>query len=177
MDVAIAIVFVLWIVLSVAIAVAASNRGHNGAGWFFLSLLISPVIALLFLIASRDRRLEVTIRQAGKDEEGPTKVCPRCAERVKRAAKVCRFCGNEFSIEPPVLQRAPSTCLIDPFELARRSQSDLSAQLSRLTKDQIVRIGAECGMDERGYMKGWSREDAMRHIVQEAVKVVRDESN
>jgi hypothetical protein len=25
-----------------------------------------------------------------------TKVCPRCAEDVKAAAQVCRFCGHEF---------------------------------------------------------------------------------
>lgn len=27
---------------------------------------------------------------------GATKVCPRCAERVKAAAQVCRYCGHEF---------------------------------------------------------------------------------
>lgn len=32
---------------------------------------------------------------------GGTKVCPRCAERVKVAAKVCRFCGHEFAEEVP----------------------------------------------------------------------------
>jgi hypothetical protein len=27
---------------------------------------------------------------------GPRKDCPRCAESVKRAAQVCRYCGHEF---------------------------------------------------------------------------------
>ncbi len=28
--------------------------------------------------------------------EGPSKVCPFCAEIIKQAAKVCRFCGREL---------------------------------------------------------------------------------
>ena len=29
-------------------------------------------------------------------EEGPTKVCSFCAETIKQAAKVCRFCNHEL---------------------------------------------------------------------------------
>jgi hypothetical protein len=32
----------------------------------------------------------------------PTKTCPQCAETVKAAAKICRFCRYEF---PPESQR------------------------------------------------------------------------
>jgi hypothetical protein len=28
--------------------------------------------------------------------DGPTKACPFCAETIKQAAKVCRFCGREL---------------------------------------------------------------------------------
>jgi len=31
-------------------------------------------------------------------DEGPTKVCPFCAETIKEAARVCRFCGRELPI-------------------------------------------------------------------------------
>jgi hypothetical protein len=29
-------------------------------------------------------------------EQGPTRVCPFCAETIKAAAKVCRFCNREL---------------------------------------------------------------------------------
>jgi len=32
----------------------------------------------------------------GKRRLSTVKICPKCAEEVKRAAKVCRFCGHEF---------------------------------------------------------------------------------
>jgi hypothetical protein len=31
-----------------------------------------------------------------KTDEGETKVCPFCAETIKQAARVCRFCGREL---------------------------------------------------------------------------------
>ncbi|MFN2490541.1 MAG: zinc ribbon domain-containing protein [Actinomycetota bacterium] len=34
--------------------------------------------------------------QAPPPPPAQTKDCPRCAETVKAAAKVCRFCGYEF---------------------------------------------------------------------------------
>ena len=48
---------ILWIVLCIAVAVGAGNRGRNGLGWFVLSLLFSPVIAgalLLILGTAKD---------------------------------------------------------------------------------------------------------------------------
>jgi hypothetical protein len=33
----------------------------------------------------------------GEEPAGETKVCPHCAERIKRAAKVCRYCGRDVA--------------------------------------------------------------------------------
>jgi Uncharacterised protein family UPF0547 len=35
-------------------------------------------------------------RHPAHSDDGPTKVCPYCAETIKQAARVCRFCGREL---------------------------------------------------------------------------------
>jgi len=37
------------------------------------------------------------------------KICPRCAETIKRAAVVCRYCGHEFDEIPPAPPASPAS--------------------------------------------------------------------
>jgi hypothetical protein len=87
--------FIFWIGGAIGVGLIASNyRGRDGAGWFLLSLLISPLLGILFVLASRDLRKERALAD--------TRICPYCAERIKLAAKVCRYCQHE--LPPPVLE-------------------------------------------------------------------------
>lgn len=43
--------------ISFAVGVIADKRGRSGTGWFVLSLLLTPVLALLFLVAADQPRL------------------------------------------------------------------------------------------------------------------------
>lgn len=88
-------IIVGWLVLSIVVAVAANARGRSAGGFFLLSLLVSPLIGLLAVVAmpaqesewDRQRRLSAT------------RPCPQCAELVKREAQICRYCGHAL---PPV---------------------------------------------------------------------------
>jgi hypothetical protein len=44
------------IALSIVVGVAANTRGRSGGGWFLLSMLISPLIAGLLVLALPSRR-------------------------------------------------------------------------------------------------------------------------
>lgn len=63
---------------------------------------VKRVMALgVFALAARPPgTLTVTYERRARLERAaadiPEKVCPRCAETIKAAALVCRFCGNEF---------------------------------------------------------------------------------
>jgi ribosomal protein L40E len=57
-----------------------------------LAFLISPLLAGLLVAVLRNLKVE----QAAEREIVDSKVCPKCAERVRKAATVCRFCGYEF---------------------------------------------------------------------------------
>ena len=78
-----------WILLSIFVAIFASSRKRNGLGWFFISLVISPLIAFIILLVIGY-------------SPSTLKKCPKCAEEVKAEALICRFCGYEFPQPPPL---------------------------------------------------------------------------
>lgn len=99
-------VFILWLIFSIVVAVGASSRGRSGLTWFFVAMIISPLLAviLLFLMPV------IQVRPAGPTPDTHVK-CPDCAELVLKEARVCKHCGCR--LVPQVAQPAPASK--DPF--------------------------------------------------------------
>jgi hypothetical protein len=46
---------VVWVLFSIGVAMTANGRGKNPLGWFLISCVISPLLAIILLIASPSR--------------------------------------------------------------------------------------------------------------------------
>ncbi len=82
--------FLLWLGLGFLVAYYYKERGLNPLVGFVLSILLSPLIALIISFFIQPGSLNIF---------GGIKKCPRCAESVKKEARICRYCGYEFPEE------------------------------------------------------------------------------
>ena len=75
-----------------------------------------------------------------------TKVCPQCAEEVKAAARICRFCGYEF--DPLASGSGPVRTALSPNSVAPAAATAIARQRSKtplvvlLLAVLVVAVGA-----------------------------------
>ncbi|MBS7702705.1 hypothetical protein KIO73_05300 [Chelatococcus asaccharovorans] len=97
------IALALWLGLSILAGHFAEKRGREKALWIMFALVLSPILALAILAVLPDLTPQEPLRLRIAIDEPPgnsTMECPRCAETIKRAAKICRFCGFELGPAP-----------------------------------------------------------------------------
>jgi hypothetical protein len=89
-----------WLVFAIVAGVIAAGRGRSGVGYFLLSIVLSPLVGILLAVALPDLK-QAKAREA---DLADSRECPHCAELIKRAATVCRYCGRDLA--PLPLNRA-----------------------------------------------------------------------
>jgi len=84
----------------------ASARKHHNAnaifmtnlllGWTVIGWVASLIWALTAVKAEPSKSTERLSESQKNFLDGPSKQCPFCAENIKKAAKVCRYCGRDL---------------------------------------------------------------------------------
>lgn len=100
----------IWLASAVLAATAATGKNRSAVWWFVVGFIFGPVGFIGSLVVSKlpervnapDPALahNLPISDAFVDHApvlpADSMACPRCAETIKRAAKVCRFCQLEL---------------------------------------------------------------------------------
>jgi uncharacterized membrane protein YhdT len=98
-----AVGFVLfWLFFAIIVGVVASIRGRSGFGWFLLSCIISPLLAIIVVALLPSKKAQAIEAQALRDIPTPDShvKCPDCAELVTKEARVCKHCGCKLVPQP-----------------------------------------------------------------------------
>jgi hypothetical protein len=91
-------IFAIWAFLAICVGLFAGSRGRGSGSWFFISLILSPLLGLILLALLPNLANKKTIA-AGPTDKTHVR-CPKCAEFVLPEASVCKHCGSELTPDP-----------------------------------------------------------------------------
>ncbi|SFB96269.1 hypothetical protein SAMN05216344_106106 [Polaromonas sp. OV174] len=86
-------VLIFWFAASIVVGIIASSKDRHGFGYFVLSMILSPLIAGILVLALPSLKEQAALI-AGEAISPKTHVrCPDCRELVRMDARVCKHCG------------------------------------------------------------------------------------
>lgn len=85
---------IFWFIGAIIVGIIAGSKGRTGFGYFILSLIISPLLAGILVLALGSTK-PAPVVVAGEAASPETHVrCPECRELVRFDARKCKHCGT-----------------------------------------------------------------------------------
>lgn len=84
---------IVYLIFAAIPAFIAPSRGRRWGVWLLISVLLSPILGLILVLALPSKKVERAEAAEAKDRYP----CPRCGEKIARSATVCRFCNTEVT--------------------------------------------------------------------------------
>lgn len=97
---------IFYLIACAVVAVVAQSRGRFALGWGCLAVLISPLLALVLVLALKAPRETRGVAPGAGAFHGQgqdlgqgevRRPCPDCAELVLVQARKCRYCGSAIT--------------------------------------------------------------------------------
>jgi hypothetical protein len=93
-----------WLLCAGVVAFLAHRKGRDAVRWFFIAVLISPLIAFIILLIAPDLQ-----KEREKVEAAALRTpCPFCSEPIMKTARVCPHCRSDVSTPSPAAKAEPT---------------------------------------------------------------------
>jgi len=88
-------IVLIWLAFSIFVGIRAKARGRSAMAWFFISIFLTPVLAVLALFLLPELNNPGFERVAPQAPKGDHVECLKCGELIATDAEVCPYCGFE----------------------------------------------------------------------------------